>query len=112
MGDYFRSSRRRWPSADRNRRRRRSTLAKITGAHSVGAALPSGAVVVWLVGNVAANPSSFAFLLFVGVTTGAMRLVVLGFTLSYALIGLINLPHGFVFVSGAALSAIYSTPRA
>lgn len=93
------------PSAERNRRRR-SRLAKLTEPRSVGAALVSGAVVVWLVGNLAASPSSFAFLLFVGVTTGAIyALVALGFTLSYALIGLINLPHGFVFVSGAALSA-------
>jgi branched-chain amino acid transport system permease protein len=62
--------------------------------------------VVWIVGNLAASPSSFAFLLFVGVTNGAIyALVALGFALSYALIGLINLPHGFVFVSGAALCA-------
>jgi Branched-chain amino acid transport system / permease component len=73
---------------------------------SVGAALVGGAVVVWIVGNLAANPSSFVFLLLVGVTNGAMyALVALGFTLSYTLIDLINLPHGFVFVSGAALCA-------
>ncbi len=61
---------------------------------------------VWIVGNLAASPSVFLFLLFVGVTNGAMyALVALGFTLSYTLIDLINLPHGFVFVSGAALCA-------
>ncbi len=61
---------------------------------------------VWIVGNLAASPSSFAFLLFVGVTIGAIyALVALGFTLSYTLIGLINLPQGFVFVSGAAFCA-------
>jgi branched-chain amino acid transport system permease protein len=93
------------PSAERNRRRR-GRLAKIAKPRSVGAALVGGAVVVWIVGNFAANPSSFAFLMFVGVTTGAIyALVALGFTLSYTLIGLINLPHGFVFVSGAALCA-------
>jgi branched-chain amino acid transport system permease protein len=93
------------PSAERNRRRR-SRLAKIINPRSVGAALVGGAVVVWIVGNLAASPSSFAFLLFVGVTNGAIyALVALGFTLSYALIGLINLPHGFVFVSGAAFCA-------
>jgi branched-chain amino acid transport system permease protein len=93
------------PSGERSRRRR-SRLAKMTKPRSVGAALVSGAVVVWLVGNLAASPSSFAFLLFVGVTTGAIyALVALGFTLSYTLIGLINLPQGFIFVSGAALCA-------
>jgi branched-chain amino acid transport system permease protein len=81
-------------------------LAKIIKPSSVGAALVGGAVVVWTVGNLAASPSSFVFLVFVGVTNGAMyALVALGFTLSYTLIGLINLPHGFVFVSGAALCA-------
>jgi branched-chain amino acid transport system permease protein len=100
-----RRSRAAWPSAERNRRRRRR-LAKITRPRSVGAGLVCGAVVIWIVGNVAASPSSFVFLLFVGVTNGAIyALVALGFTLSYQLIGLINLPHGFVFVSGAALCA-------
>jgi branched-chain amino acid transport system permease protein len=64
--------------------------------------------VVWIVGNLAASPSSFVFLLFVGVTNGAIyALVALGFTLSYQLIGLINLPQGFVFASGAALCAYF-----
>jgi branched-chain amino acid transport system permease protein len=91
------------PSAERNRR---SRLAKITKPRSVGAALVGGAVVVWIAGNLAASPSSFVFLLFVGVTNGAIyALVALGFTLSYQLIGLINLPQGFVFVSGAAFCA-------
>ena len=95
------------PSTERNRRRR-SQLARITKPRSVGAALVGGAVVVWIVGNLAAGPSSFAFLLILGVTTGAIyALVALGFTLSYMLIGLINLPHGFVFVFGAALSAYF-----
>ena len=93
------------PSAERNRRRG-SRLARITKPRSVGAALVGGAVVVWFVGNLAASPSSFVFLLFVGVTNGAIyALVALGFTLSYQLIGLINLPQGFVVVSGAALCA-------
>jgi branched-chain amino acid transport system permease protein len=73
---------------------------------SVAAALVGGAAAVWIVANLAASPPSFVFLLFVGVTNGAMyALVALGFTLSYTLIDLINLPHGFVFVSGAALCA-------
>jgi branched-chain amino acid transport system permease protein len=93
------------PSAERNRRRRRR-LARVTNLRSVGATLVGGAVVVWIVGNFAASPSSFAFLMFVGVTNGAIyALVALGFTLSYTLIGLINLPHGFVVVSAAALCA-------
>src|SRR4029453_10687716 len=56
-------------------------------------------------GNVAASPSTFTFLLFVGITNGAIyALIALGFTLSYNSIGLINLPHGYVFVAGAVLS--------
>jgi branched-chain amino acid transport system permease protein len=46
------------------------------------------------------------FLVFVGITNGAIyALIALGFTLSYSSIGLINLPHGYVFLSGAVLSA-------
>ena len=79
--------------------------SKITKPRSLGAALV-GAVVVWIVGNFVVSPSSFAFLFFVGVTNGAMyALVALGFTLSYMLIDLINLPNGFIFISGAALCA-------
>jgi len=93
------------PSADRNRRRR-SRLAKVIKPRPVGAALVGGAAVVWIGGNLAASPSSFLFLLFGGVTNGAIyALVALGFTLSYQLISLINLPHGFVFVGGAAVCA-------
>ena len=95
------------PSAESDRRRR-SRLAKIARPRSVGAAFVGGAVVIWIVGNLATSPSSFVFLLFVGVTNGAIyALVALGFMLSYALIGLINLPHGFVVVSGAALCAYF-----
>jgi branched-chain amino acid transport system permease protein len=95
------------PSPGRNRGRA-SRLAKIATPRSVGAALVGAAVLVWIVGNLAASPSSFAFLLFAGVTNGAIyALVALGFTLSYALIGLINLPHGFVFVTGVALCAYF-----
>jgi branched-chain amino acid transport system permease protein len=93
------------PSAERNRRRR-SRLAKITQPPSLGAAFVGGAAIVWVVGNLAASPSSFAFLLFVGVTNGAIyALIALGFSLSYTLIGLLNLPQGFIVVSGAALCA-------
>jgi branched-chain amino acid transport system permease protein len=53
----------------------------------------------------AASPSAFTFLLFVGITNGSMyALIALGFTLSYSAIGLINLPHGYVFMTGAVLS--------
>jgi branched-chain amino acid transport system permease protein len=54
---------------------------------------------------VAASPSTFTFLLFIGITNGAIyALIALGFTLSYNSIGLINLPHGYVFLTGAVLS--------
>jgi branched-chain amino acid transport system permease protein len=54
---------------------------------------------------VVASPSTFTFLLFIGITNGAIyALIALGFTLSYNSIGLINLPHGYVFVTGAVLS--------
>jgi branched-chain amino acid transport system permease protein len=93
------------PSAERNRRRR-GRLARITQPRSLGAAFVGCAIVVWVVGNLAASPSSFAFLLFVGVTNGAIyALIALGFSLSYTLIGLLNLPHGFIVVCGAAVCA-------
>jgi branched-chain amino acid transport system permease protein len=70
----------------------------------VGALLGTG-VVVWIVGNLAADPQAFTFLLFVGITNGSIyALIALGFTLSYNSIGLINLPHGYVFLTGAVLS--------
>ena len=85
---------------------RHRRFAGITEPRSIGAALVGFAVVIWIVGNLAARPSSFVFLLFVGVTNGAIyALVALGFTLSYQLIGLINLPQGFIVVSSAALCA-------
>jgi branched-chain amino acid transport system permease protein len=88
------------------RARRRAGDVKRVTWRRLGAALVVLAVVVWIVANVAARPSSFVFLLFVGVTNGAIyALVALGFTLSYQLIGLINLPQGFIFVSGTALCA-------
>jgi branched-chain amino acid transport system permease protein len=61
---------------------------------------------VWIVGNTVTSPSAFTFLVFVGVTNGAIYgLLALGFTLSYKSIGLINLPHGYVFIVGAVLSS-------
>jgi branched-chain amino acid transport system permease protein len=87
-------------------RRKANRLAKVYEPSLVGGAFVSSAVAVWIVGNFAASPSTFTFLFFVGVTNGAIyALVALGFTLSYNLIGLINLPHGYVFISGAVLSA-------
>ena len=84
-------------------------LSQITKPRWVGAALVGGAVMVWIVANLAASPSSFAFLLFVGVTNGAMyALVALGFSLSYMLIDLINLPHGFVLVSRRRLVRVFA----
>ena len=56
--------------------------------------------------NLVSDPSSFVFLVFVGVTNGAIyALIALGFSLSYALIEVINLPQGVVVVSGAAVCA-------
>jgi branched-chain amino acid transport system permease protein len=86
--------------------RRSNRFAKVLGPSAIGGAFVASAVAVWIVGNFADSPSTFTLLLFVGVTNGAIyALVALGFTLSYNLIGLINLPHGYVFVSGAVLSA-------
>jgi branched-chain amino acid transport system permease protein len=68
--------------------------------------LLGGAAAVWLVGNFAASPSTFVFLVFVGITNGSIyALIALGFTLAYSSIGLINLPHGYVFITGAVLAA-------
>jgi branched-chain amino acid transport system permease protein len=98
-----------WPLApllDRLRtRRKHDPLAKIYEPSWIAGALLASAVAVWIVGNIAASPSAFMFLLFVGITNGSIyALVALGFTLSYSSIGLINLPHGYVFMTGAVLS--------
>jgi branched-chain amino acid transport system permease protein len=98
-----------WPRAtgrSAHERRKGTRLAKLYEPTSIGGALLASAAAVWIAGNFAASPSTFTLLFFVGVTNGAIyALVALGFTLSYNLIGLINLPHGYVFVSGAVLSA-------
>jgi branched-chain amino acid transport system permease protein len=85
--------------------RRHDPLANIDKPRWIAGALLGGAVGVWIVGNMVASPSAFTFLLFVGITNGAIyALIALGFTLSYSSIGLINLPHGYVFMTGAVLS--------
>jgi branched-chain amino acid transport system permease protein len=85
--------------------RRHDPLEKLKEPRWIAGALLGSAIAVWLVGNLAASPSAFVFLLFVGITNGAIyALIALGFTLSYSSIGLINLPHGYVFLTGAVLS--------
>ena len=87
------------------KRRRHDPVANVYEPHWIAGALLGSAVAVWIVGNIAASPSAFTFLFFVGITNGAIyALIALGFTLSYNSIGLINLPHGYVFVTGAVLS--------
>jgi branched-chain amino acid transport system permease protein len=87
------------------RRRKPVRLPKIDNPRRLVGASIGCAVAVWLVGNLVASPSAFTFLLFVGITNGAIyALIALGFTLSYRSIGLINLPHGYVFMTGAVLS--------
>jgi branched-chain amino acid transport system permease protein len=83
----------------------RGPPANIDKPRWIAGALLGSAVAVWIAGNLAASPSAFTFLLFVGITNGAIyALIALGFTLSYSSIGLINLPHGYVFMTGAVLS--------
>jgi branched-chain amino acid transport system permease protein len=86
--------------------RKHGRIANIYEPRWIAGALLGGAVAVWIVGNISTSPSAFAFLLFVGITNGSIyALIALGFTLSYTSIGLINLPHGYVFMTGAVLSA-------
>jgi branched-chain amino acid transport system permease protein len=87
------------------RKRKHDPLANSSKARWIAGALLGSAVAVWIAGNVAASPSAFTFLLFAGITNGSIyALIALGFTLSYNSIGLINLPHGYVFMTGAVLS--------
>jgi branched-chain amino acid transport system permease protein len=86
-------------------RRKHEPLANTDKTHWIAGVLLGSAVAVWIAGNMAASPSAFTFLLFVGITNGSIyALIALGFTLSYSAIGLINLPHGYVFMTGAVLS--------
>jgi branched-chain amino acid transport system permease protein len=85
--------------------RKRGPPANIYKPRWIAGALLGSAVAIWIVGNLAADPSAFTFLLFVGITNGSIyALIALGFTLSYNTIGMINLPHGYVFLTGAVLS--------
>jgi branched-chain amino acid transport system permease protein len=94
------------PWLDRLRsRRKHDPQANIYEPRWIAGALLASAAAVWIAGNIAASPSAFIFLLFVGITNGSIyALIALGFTLSYTSIGLINLPHGYVFMTGAVLS--------
>jgi branched-chain amino acid transport system permease protein len=84
---------------------KRGPLANIHEPRLIAGVLLGSGVVIWIVGNLAADPQAFTFLLFVGITNGSIyALIALGFTLSYSSIGLINLPHGYVFLTGAVLS--------
>jgi branched-chain amino acid transport system permease protein len=84
---------------------KRGPPANIYKPRWIAGALLGTTVAIWIVGNLAADPSAFTFLLFVGITNGSIyALIALGFTLSYNSIGLINLPHGYVFLTGAVLS--------
>src|SRR5512133_4375750 len=105
--DRLRRRATRWPRRTGSQKRRKPyRLPNIDRPRWVAGALLGSAVGVWIIGNIAANPSAFTFLLFVGVTTGPIyALIALGFTLSYTSLGLINLPHGYVFITGAVLSA-------
>src|SRR5512133_1537626 len=104
--DRLRRRATRWPRRTGSQKRRKPyRLPNIDRPRWVAGALLGSAVGVWIIGNIAANPSAFTFLLFVGITNGAIyALIALGFTLSYSSIGLINLPHGYVFLTGAVLS--------
>jgi branched-chain amino acid transport system permease protein len=87
------------------KRGKRDPLANIFKPRWIAGALLGSVAAIWIVGNMAASPSAFTFLLFVGITNGSIyALIALGFTLSYSSIGLINLPHGYVFLTGAVLS--------
>jgi branched-chain amino acid transport system permease protein len=87
------------------KRRPHDPRANIYEPRWIAGALLGSAVAIWIVGNIVANATAVTFLLFVGITNGAIyALIALGFTLSYNSIGLINLPHGYVFITGAILS--------
>jgi branched-chain amino acid transport system permease protein len=87
------------------RRGRRVQLPNLFQPRWLVGAVLGCAVALWIAGNLVASPSTFTFLLFVGITNGAIyALIALGFSLSYSSIGLINLPHGYVFITGAVLS--------
>jgi branched-chain amino acid transport system permease protein len=61
---------------------------------------------IWLVGNAARAPATFANLVLVGVTVGALYgLIAVGYTLVYGIIERFNFAHGYVFVYGAMIAA-------
>src|SRR5256885_1902660 len=70
-----------------------------------GAALLVG-VTLWLAINLVVDPTVFCGLALIGLTNGSLyALLTLGYSLSYGSIGLINLPHGYVFITAAVFSS-------
>jgi branched-chain amino acid transport system permease protein len=66
-----------------------------------------GALVAWLLLNLAADPIRFADLTLVGCRVGSLySLIALGYTLIYGIIGLINFAHGDLFMLGSVFSSI------
>jgi len=65
---------------------------------------------VWLVINLAKNPTDFFEVTSIGITNGCVyALVALGYTLVYGILELINFAHGDVFMIGGMLTIFYST---
>jgi branched-chain amino acid transport system permease protein len=72
----------------------------------VGGAILLGALAIWIVGNFLQTPASFASVLMIGITNGAIfGLIALGYTLVYGILELINFAHGDVFMLGGMMAA-------
>jgi branched-chain amino acid transport system permease protein len=64
-----------------------------------------GGITAWLSINAVESLGDFLAMTYVGVTIGSLyALVAIGYSISYAIIGLINLPHGFVFMIGVLVT--------
>ena len=69
-------------------------------------------LVVWLLGNLALEPTRFADLTLAGLRTGSLfALIALGYTLVYGIIGLINFAHGDLFMLSSVVASVLLVNR-
>jgi branched-chain amino acid transport system permease protein len=79
---------------------------------AIPAAAVAGAAVTWLAVNAVQSPGTFLTMTYIGLTLGSLYgLVAIGYSISYSILELINLPHGFVFMIGVLTTVRFLNER-
>ncbi len=83
-------------------------LSRLPGVIPTIGFLFVGAIVLWLVINLAKTPDAFYDAALIGLSNGAVYgLVALGYTLVYGILQLINFAHGDVFMLGGMITTTF-----